>query len=59
MELARAAALRDDRIEAENLYQHAEHYLRLMNDPQHSPSSARGFVRSDHSRVTSSLEIDD
>jgi hypothetical protein len=59
MELARAAALQDDRIEAENLYQHAEHYLRLMNALQHSPSSARGFVRPDHNRVTSSLDIGD
>jgi hypothetical protein len=30
MALARAAALADDRVEAENFYQHAEHYFRLM-----------------------------
>jgi hypothetical protein len=28
--LARATALAGDSIEAENLYQHAEHYFRLM-----------------------------
>jgi hypothetical protein len=30
--LARAATLAGDRVEAENFYQHAEHYFRLMND---------------------------
>jgi len=30
MALARAATLAGDRIEAENFYQHAEHYFRLM-----------------------------
>src|SRR6516225_5824385 len=29
--LAREAAASGDRISAENLYQHAEHYFRLMN----------------------------
>src|SRR5437763_16374288 len=29
--LARAAATSGDRIAAENLYQHAEHYFRIMN----------------------------
>lgn len=29
--LARAKALAGDQIEAENYYQHAEHYLRSMN----------------------------
>jgi len=29
--LARAAALADDKIESEYYYQHAEHYLRLLN----------------------------
>lgn len=29
--LARAKALAGDRIEAERHYQHAEHYLRLLN----------------------------
>ena len=29
--LAREAAIGDDRIAAENLYQHAEHYLRIAN----------------------------
>ncbi len=30
MALARAASLAGDRVEAENFYQHAEHYFRLM-----------------------------
>ena len=30
--LARASALAGDSIEAENLYQHAEHYFRLMTE---------------------------
>ena len=30
--LARAAALNGDSIEAENLYQHAEHYFRVMTE---------------------------
>lgn len=30
--LARAAASTGDSIEAENLYQHAEHYFRLMTE---------------------------
>lgn len=29
--LARSAATSGDRVEAENYYQHAEHYFRLMN----------------------------
>jgi hypothetical protein len=29
--LARAAESAGDRVEAENLYQHAEHYCRLMH----------------------------
>lgn len=29
--LAREAAIGDDRVAAENLYQHAEHYLRIAN----------------------------
>jgi hypothetical protein len=32
MALARAATLAGDRVEAENFYQHAEHYLRLMKE---------------------------
>ena len=31
--MARAAAQAGDVIEAENFYQHAEHYLRVMNEP--------------------------
>ena len=30
--LAREAALRGDTIEAENCYQHAEHYFRVMRE---------------------------
>ena len=30
--LARAAALTGDTIQTENLYQHAEHYFRLMRE---------------------------
>jgi hypothetical protein len=30
--LAKDAARRGDRIEAENLYQHAEHYFRVMRE---------------------------
>jgi len=37
--LAREASTSDDRVAAENLYQHAEHYFRVMNaageDHQH------------------------
>jgi hypothetical protein len=29
--LAREAAIGDDRVAAENLYQHAEHYFRIVN----------------------------
>jgi len=32
MELAREAAARGDTIEAESLYQHAEHYFRQMRE---------------------------
>jgi Domain of unknown function (DUF4167) len=32
MALAREAAARGDTIEAENLYQHAEHYFRQMRE---------------------------
>jgi len=32
MALAREAAARGDMIEAENLYQHAEHYFRQMRE---------------------------
>ena len=32
--LARAAALTGDTIETENLYQHAEHYFRLMREQE-------------------------
>jgi len=32
MALARAAASTGDATETENYYQHAEHYLRLMNE---------------------------
>ncbi len=39
--MAREAATSGDRIAAENLYQHAEHYFRIMNaDGQGNPLSA-------------------
>jgi hypothetical protein len=31
--MARAAAQAGDVVEAENFYQHAEHYFRLMREP--------------------------
>jgi hypothetical protein len=34
MTLARDAASRGDTIEAENLYQHAEHYFRVLREQQ-------------------------
>jgi hypothetical protein len=34
LSLARAEALRGDRIAAENYFQHAEHYLRAMRERQ-------------------------
>ena len=41
--LAREAATADDRVAAENFYQHAEHYFRIANahrsDQQESPSA--------------------
>jgi hypothetical protein len=37
--LAREAAASGDRIAAENLYQHAEHYFRIMNADGHGPNS--------------------
>src|SRR5215469_11796224 len=38
--LAREAAASGDRIAAENLYQHAEHYFRIMNADGHGPGIA-------------------
>ncbi len=38
--LAREAATSGDRIAAENLYQHAEHYFRIMNADGHGPNNA-------------------
>ena len=38
--LAREAASAGDRIAAENLYQHAEHYFRIMNADGHGPGIA-------------------
>ncbi|TYO67781.1 DUF4167 domain-containing protein [Bradyrhizobium hipponense] len=37
--LARAEALKGDRIAAENYFQHADHYLRLMRDDGAAASS--------------------
>lgn len=33
VELARASALTGDAVETENYYQHAEHYYRVMREP--------------------------
>lgn len=42
--LARDAAAQDDRVMAENCYQHAEHYLRLLNAyNQSNPQQRRPF----------------
>jgi len=38
--LAREAASAGDRIAAENLYQHAEHYFRIMNADGHGPNNS-------------------
>jgi hypothetical protein len=38
LELARAEALAGNPVEAENYYQHAEHYFRSMCSEDHSPS---------------------
>jgi hypothetical protein len=38
--LAREAAASGDRIAAENFYQHAEHYFRIMNADGHGPNSS-------------------
>jgi len=41
--LARDAASQDDRVTAENCYQHAEHYLRLLNAYNQSNPQRRPF----------------
>ena len=42
--LARDASSQDDRVMAENCYQHAEHYLRLLNAyNQSNPQPRRPF----------------
>jgi Domain of unknown function (DUF4167) len=38
--LAREAASAGDRIAAENFYQHAEHYFRIMNADGHGPANS-------------------
>src|SRR5438477_6989523 len=49
--LAREAASAGDRIAAENLYQHAEHYFRIMNadgqGPHNSVASPRPMTPAD------------
>ena len=44
--LARDAAAQDDRVTAENCYQHAEHYLRLLNAYNQSNPQRRPFPAS-------------
>ena len=41
--LARDAASQDDRVTAENCYQHAEHYFRLLNAYNQSNPQRRVF----------------
>src|SRR5499425_3587342 len=48
--LAREAAASGDRIAAENLYQHAEHYFRIMN--------ANGEGQSHHPRPTTPADTE-
>ena len=43
--LAREAATSGDRIAAENLYQHAEHYFRIMNANGEGPGQQGGVPR--------------
>jgi hypothetical protein len=46
--LAREAATSGDRINAENLYQHAEHYFRIMNADGHgNPNQPRPMTPAD------------
>ena len=46
--LAREAATSGDRIAAENLYQHAEHYFRIMNaEGQGNPLAPRPMTPAD------------
>src|SRR5665213_3854907 len=46
--MAREAATAGDRIAAENLYQHAEHYFRIMNaDGQGNPQAPRPMTPAD------------
>jgi hypothetical protein len=46
--LAREAATSGDRIAAENLYQHAEHYFRIMNADGHgNPNAPRPMTPAD------------
>jgi hypothetical protein len=42
LELARATAASGDVVAAENYLQHAEHYLRSMNDQRTADGSGRG-----------------
>jgi len=58
--LAREAAASGDRIAAENLYQHAEHYFRIMNaDGQGNPlQQPRPMTPADQEMVGMELEGD-
>src|SRR5262245_16265862 len=46
MALARAAALSGDRVQMENFYQHAEHYLRQMKQQLSADDLAREVANS-------------
>ncbi len=56
--LARDAAAQDDRVTAENCYQHAEHYLRLLNAyNQSNPQPRRPFPASASSETDEQGEM--
>lgn len=62
--LAREAAIGDDRVAAENLYQHAEHYLRLANasrdgNRQGPPASPADGVAAGDEHGSSEPDTDD
>jgi hypothetical protein len=53
LELAREATASGDRIAAENLYQHAEHYFRMSNVHRAGDNQARRFAgNADRSELT-------
>ena len=57
--LAREASTSDDRVAAENLYQHAEHYFRVMNaaNEGHQHRATRPIAPADPQTEMSEEEI--